>query len=138
MPVMNLVSFTKGVEAAARRIPNEKVKRGLRGASLAAYRVAVKETPKDTGFAQYNWQTSEGAPNFTTKGKYNSKKEWPTPVASAEVPQLLKAYSTMYITNNAPYIEVLNDGGIYIDPQRMVERARLAAQAYLRGLGWKA
>lgn len=107
----------------------------------------VQVTPVDTGTAVTNWVVTLDTPAlgglvlapFVPSAKGRMKKGvWvhtvpPSVTAQANVPQTLQAGldvitkkqpgQTIYITNNAPYINMLNDGSSQQAPRNFVERA---------------
>jgi hypothetical protein len=100
----------------------------------------LQMTPVDTGRARGNWQSSAGAPAVGTiegfpkstrkRGDTPSAADFiggpPTPTeqeAAAAGLSGLAFGQTSYITNNLPYIAILNDGGVNRVAHHMVERA---------------
>ena len=65
----------------------------------------VRRTPVDTGRARGNWQSSIGSP---ASGQRTFEDPVGTGMAQLGV---LPPYSKSFITNNVPYILVLEDGG---------------------------
>lgn len=68
----------------------------------------VLETPVDTGEARINWIVSEGSPN-STHLDLGGNTQSALSAARVEIDQA-KAYTYLYIQNNAPHIERLNEG----------------------------
>ena len=98
-------------------------------------------TPVDTAFAVGNWQVTLGAPATGTvaAGSQSSRGEANRGPAVAAVTgrasralAALKLGQSIFIANNAPYILVLNDGGVNRVAHHMVERAIANARASVR------
>lgn len=69
----------------------------------------VNRTPVDTGRARGNWQVSAGAP-IETELDVTDKAGGDTRSAGLAALQKADAYATTYISNNLPYIVVLEQG----------------------------
>ena len=137
----NLRAFLHKVRYNGRWLPTLVVRRAIRSATMDAYRVAVETTHRDTGYAQYNWQVTEGTlPSGFIGGVRNPESNYPQPVARERVGSwpFINPYTVTYISNYAPYIEILDrigrpDGSIV--PQQMLQQAKDAAQRSLRVSG---
>lgn len=83
-----------------------EVKEVQKGFAYGLYASIVEKTPVDTGRARGNWNVSVGTadsstdPSKTTP-QYKSPKQFPEPNGD----------DTIYISNNLPYITVLEYGG---------------------------
>lgn len=86
-------------------------------------------TPVDTGHARRNWQTTVGEPAGTIIGTAGDS-ETPAP---APPPPSLSGYNigqgSVFIINNLPYIEALENGHSSQAPSGMVGLAVAKAQA---------
>lgn len=77
----------------------------------------VLATPVDTGRARGNWQvTINKAPSGSllsgkSSGRSSDKKGQRTIQKGAGRIERLRTYGRIYISNNVPYIRILNDGG---------------------------
>lgn len=77
---------------------------------LEALRRIVIQTPVDTGRARGNWQVSIHAePESFKASKKDQAGEGTINAGTAEINKV-PAFGTVYITNNVPYIEVLEYG----------------------------
>ena len=127
----NLRSFLRSLFAFGSTVPASIVRQALWEDTMNAYRVAVMTTPRDTGYAQYNWQGTEGGlPSGFIGGKRDPNKSYPIRDAREVVGGRLaqNPFTVTHISNYAPYIQVLNDGiGENRRPFRMAEQARDAA-----------
>ena len=99
-----LVKFTANLPERAGELVTKKVAMDV----LAA---VVMETPVDTGRARGNWQASVSSPVDSTTDKVDKDGETTTysetiKIDGMSVPQ----GQTIWITNNVPYIEMLEDG----------------------------
>ncbi len=68
----------------------------------------VLETPVDTGEARINWIVSDGAQK-TTHLDFGGSAQSAISAAKIEI-DAAKAFTYLYIQNNAPHIERLNEG----------------------------
>lgn len=108
--VSNLREFTHALEEFASVSTPAQIRTVQRVIALKALRGIVKKTPVDTGRARANWQVTLGVP---AAGQVEGN---PNPVAvGSKVISGLHAFDVVYITNNLPYIEVLENGG-YVPP----------------------
>ena len=77
----------------------------------------VKQTPVDTGAAKRNWLASSGSSIDTVLPAGGG-------VSSAQVRSITKstpAYSALYLQNNLPYINRLNEGWSQQAPTRYID-----------------
>lgn len=109
MPVLNLAAFTAAVEKAGKDVPAEQVQELQRHMGLAALKGVVFETPVDTGRARGNWQATIGA-QATSVLDVEDKEGSSTISANEGTVLSAKPYTVTWITNNLPYIEVLEFG----------------------------
>jgi hypothetical protein len=115
----------------------EQIQAGMhRKGSVAALRIlstVIPATPVDTGRARANWQTSIGAPirDATTQVDQSGTS---TITKGRSVVESRPAGSTIYITNNVPYIELLNQGYSRQAPANFVLIAIRAAIAGMQGV----
>ena len=72
----------------------------------------VKRTPVDKGPARANWQASIGSPKSGVLDA-EDKSRTGSPTIQREMKNLavIPPFSVVYLTNNSPYIEVLDEGG---------------------------
>jgi hypothetical protein len=106
----------KRVSALARRI------------ELEALKGIVQKTPVDTGRARGNWQVTEGSP---AAGTLESVDRSGGPTISKGTGEILaaKPFGKIWITNNLPYIGVLEDGSSLQAPAGMVALTLVEIQA---------
>lgn len=99
-----------------------KIETVMRRTALGIFSGVVKRTPVDTGTARASWQLSmdKVSDDVVTvpKGSKLSSTE-ATAMARRQLGRLkdVKAYDLIVISNNVPYIEVLEYGG-YPDPPK--------------------
>lgn len=97
-------TFAADIEAFAKKA-NMSLDKTVRGIELKLLGAIVKTTPKDTGRAMGNWQTTTEAPATGVLG-IRSQAE-----AIAEIKSASKgAGSITYMANNLPYIYRLENG----------------------------
>ena len=92
---------------------NDKV---VRTATLELFSGIIKSTPVDTGRARGNWQTSVGQPQGGTLER--TGMEAALAEVQATVPE--GAGQLVYLSNNLPYIERLENGWSQQAPIGMV------------------
>ena len=120
--------------ARIERRTDRALQRTMRETALEADRVAIRETPVDTGLARSNWIASIGAPATVTipayaPGKKRGKGERANASrARAQAAQVIKTWRTgnpnpITIANNVEYIVLLNSGGPSNSPNNMLAKA---------------
>jgi len=96
---------------------NEKVEKRatklFRGTALSLFGRIITRTPVDTGRLRGNWQVTL---NTSPKGILDSTKVQDTGVMKAA-----KLGDSIYIINNLPYAEVIENGSSKQAPQGMVK-----------------
>ena len=120
-----LASFNKALDAAMTALPEYANDIKIRTALDLMNRI-VQMTPVDTGRARGNWQLTQRSPAADTVPENSAK------VSSSESPPsaiLMEAEQTasgsqpgddIWISNNLPYIEVLEEGHSTQAPHGMV------------------
>ena len=79
--------------------------------NLLAFRIdgrLIRETPVDSGEARINWVVSDGQPN-NQHLDYGGSASVALSQGVDEI-ESAKTYTQLYIQNNAPHIERLNEG----------------------------
>lgn len=128
MAAQTLKQFGIKMKGKAAQIP-DRADQIVRTIALAVDRTLVINTPVDTGRARANWQASLGQPATGTIGGGTGKRRAGTvagPTAQAEA--VIAQYkggpnSSIFLTNNLPYIVPLNNGHSSQQPAGFVERA---------------
>lgn len=93
--------------------------------ALSTFSSVVLATPVDTGRARGNWQPSFGSP--ATSATNNTDKGGGTTIASGS--GLFARYEfgeKIFLTNNVPYIQRLNEGHSKQAPAGFVQKAIIA------------
>jgi hypothetical protein len=128
---MNLNQFAIKIDRSANLMPKSE-NAHVRAVFLLVDQAVVLATPVDTGRARSNWRASNNAPISTTIAPYapgNRLGLGEGANAAAAMAQARaaaaarKSGETMYITNNLPYIELLNANYSPQAPSRYVEQA---------------
>lgn len=112
-----------------------------RQVALAADQAVVVGTPVDTGRARSNWiaQIGSRAPSAIepyAPGELGSTKAQNTQAALDQAEGVIRGYMggkglAIYISNNVPYIQKLNDGSSAQAPANFVETAVMQAVAVI-------
>jgi hypothetical protein len=110
---------------------------GFRATVLAIDAAVVTSTPVDTGRARSNWRVSTEKQSDVydayVKGLKGSQSGPNTQAAVDQAREAVDAAppdaDTMYISNNLPYIQALNDGSSAQAPAGFVELAIQAGEA---------
>ena len=99
-----------------------EVNKVARATALNIVKGLTFSTPKDTGMAKGNWQTSANAPIMTTIDRLDLTGSQANTEA-ASVTESIKniKYPEIWITNNLPYIGILNNGSSQQAPAKFVE-----------------
>lgn len=103
----------------------------------------VDTTRVDTGTARSNWRATLGAPAvgvippYSPGNKLGQGETANAGAAKAQQQQVISAFNidneaVIFITNNVPYIEKLNNGTKNIAPGNMVEQGFLTGRAMLK------
>lgn len=110
----------------------------LASGDIRAQAGVLQLTPVDTGRAVGNWQVTVGSPAsgelsnvFGTAGGARGAAEQFATARAIRGLSGLRPGQSIWITNNLPYIVVLNDGGVNRQAHHMVERAIGNARAAL-------
>lgn len=98
----------------------EQVSRATRALALRALSGVVMRTPVDTGRARGNWQVSIGQPRGGETGLLDKGGNAAIASGSAII-AAQRAFQTIVIENNVPYITRLNDGHSKQAPKLYVE-----------------
>lgn len=95
--------------------------------TLLAWNRLVDTTPVDTGTARSGWDATPGAPSLRLPppGIYGRPNQPFLPLLDPE--------DSYYITNNVPYIDVLNGGHSAQAPAMFVEMAFKYAEVIMQG-----
>jgi hypothetical protein len=109
-----------------------KIDTNVRGITLSLFKGIIMSTPVDTGRARGNWQTTVGEPATGTVERLD-------PSGSATVAELVAnmggAGKVTWLTNNLPYIAVL-EYGLYPNPPKrgtLVSRGAAVSSLGLSG-----
>lgn len=83
----------------------------------------IKATPVNTGWARANWVPSIGTPYTATAGTEKSVSNADQQAGQASVLSYKLAGGLLYVSNNVPYIGILNYGSSKQAPAGFVELA---------------
>lgn len=111
---------------------NGFVERTVQRIALNVVANLQEDTPVDTGWARANWIPEIGTPFEGTAGTREAAESGNVDVATqqfgiAKVATAYKLGPPIYITNNVPYIERLNEGSSSQAPAAFVQAAILRA-----------
>jgi hypothetical protein len=110
MAVLNLARFTRTVENFAKNLPAVQVQRLHQAIALEGLTRVVLRTPVDTGRARGNWQVTQGSPaSGFNLGAADKNGGGTISAGNSKIAQA-KPFTITWITNNLPYIEVLEFG----------------------------
>lgn len=100
---------------------NEKV---IRAAALELFKAIIVPTPVKTGRLRGNWQASINSPRTSELADVDSSETGgPTILKGEEATRGYSIKDTIYFTNNLPYAEVIEFGGLNRRPFAMVRNA---------------
>ena len=125
----NILKFSAQIEAFA-----EKIKAApavvQKKIAIDLWSSITRRTPVDTGRARANWFLNVGAPSQRVD-EYPDAKTGSVP--APELPDISKVdgYQPVFIINNLPYIEALENGHSKQAPNGMVRLAIQAAELRL-------
>lgn len=78
----------------------------------------VQETPVDTSEARSSWLVSDGRPNNSEPGNIGADQAITNGVQAINS---AKTFTQLYIQNNKPYIERLNEGSSLQAPAKYID-----------------
>ena len=104
---MARLEFSQAIQLYAEKV-GATLDETLRAVALDLYGAIIKDTPVDTGRAKGNWQTTLGSPAV---GVIERTSEDGAIAEMNEEVAKFKGDTTMYLTNNLPYIGTLEYGG---------------------------
>lgn len=121
------MSFSSDLKKASSNI-EKRAEKIIRGTSFAIFKRVIERTPVKTGRAKGNWQTDIGQPasgdvernDTTPKGSISQEM-----ISSLTfVTQQAAVGDAVYMVNNLPYIQKLEDGSSQQAPAGMVKVTR--------------
>ena len=115
------MSFTQQIERFGEHASRE-IQRVRRGVTIKLFSAVIMDTPVDIGRARANWQLTEGQP---AQGVVDATAPSKTGLSVDEAQQIAKTDgdTSLYLTNNLPYIVTLEfDGWSKKAPDGMVRR----------------
>lgn len=118
----NFKQFSAEVGLFAEEEVPRRVQQAQQKIGLQALRGVVLKTPVDTGRARANWQTTIGTPASGELDRQD-KSDTNSNIAIAQGSQVVEAaqpFSVIWLTNNLPYIERLENGYSQQAPNGMV------------------
>lgn len=115
----NLKKFNAQLAKVAVFLPAEGVTRMQKSIGLQALSSIVLKTPVDTGRARGNWQVTIGEPASGVVGTEDISGQATIAAGSAVIANI-PPFSVLHITNNLPYIGVLEGGRSGQAPMGMV------------------
>lgn len=118
----SLQELDRELAEIARTYPARQVSIVVRKAALEALRRVVKRTPVLKGRARANWQLTIGAPAEGEVTRLDADGATTIAAGTATLGALAQAapnsYPVVWITNNLPYILVLEEGGYPPNPEK--------------------
>lgn len=118
MTIRNLGAFTGDLEAFDREF-RERHHAGLRKLALDALRGIIFKSPVDTGRFRGNWNTSLGGADLTVT-ESTDKGGNTTFMRGSQIVARVDPFGTIFIANNLPYAEKLEEGSSKQAPAGMV------------------
>ena len=109
------MSFTKDMERFIKKA-EKAVLMTYRGTALEVFGSVIRRTPVDTGRLRANWQVDLNRPAI---GEVNGTPQQAVNKGRSEIGRA-KASDSIYITNNLPYAQVIEEGSSKQAPQGMV------------------
>lgn len=131
------MSFTADLSKYAAKVKSD-IGTAKRAIVYEVFKQVVKKTPVDTGRAKANWFVSDNAPSLLVDqrkdrsalgniGKYTAQ----------ELEKITIELGIDFLTNNLPYIEVLERGSSRQAPAGMVRTTLSQFVAIAAKQGWK-
>lgn len=110
------LEIAKFGDATAKRV--QQVRRGV---TLKLFNSVILDTPVDTGRARANWQVSEAEPKQETVDRVDKSGRGPMAEVEA-VTNKSDGDVSLFLSNNLPYIEGLENGTSKKAPEGMVRK----------------
>ena len=109
---MTLAQFNRDLKRVVRNLERKVIPQAVTKIALDAFSEVVKRTPVDRGQHRASWQIGINRP-ADGEVKALDASAGGSNTVTREVPKLFKLppYPIVHITNNAPAIEILEDGG---------------------------
>lgn len=101
--------FERAIQSFAKDLIPLHVSLLQKKVSFEALSRFVKRTPVDKGRARANWQASIGSPRSSELDIFDKEGNSTIERESKNI-SVIPPFSVVYITNNVPYIEVLDEG----------------------------
>lgn len=105
----------------------KRVKKLMRVATIEFWRQVIISTPVDTGYARYGWFISSHTPSRYLPPDGQEKYQVPKQQDHEDIREY-GLDDKLYINNNVPYIDRLNDGYSTQAPKNFVEMAAARVQ----------
>lgn len=120
LPVTNVDEFNRAVQQFTKNLTQDQLVIFHKRIAMDALRLVVNKTPADTGRARGNWQTTINVPasGESYKGVPNPSGASGAGASAAQfaidngrkVIESIFPFCALYLTNNVPYIRVLEFG----------------------------
>lgn len=114
------MTFKAEYDKAVRNI-NLKCDKAIRAIGLQLFGAIIKDTPVDTGRLRGNWQTTIGSP---ASGSFPSSTDKNGSISGAAMKAKVSQYKVgqkLFLTNNLPYAQAIEDGHSKQRPYGMVK-----------------
>lgn len=132
--MVNRIDDLPRIIARHQRRINRAVEKTTKEAVVKAQETAVLATRVDTGLARSNWFATIGTPSvgvippYAPGLKLGKGERANATAAINQAKNVVRAWSLesqalIFITNNTPYIETLNNGRPAVAPDNMLEKA---------------
>tara|TARA_B100000686_G_C16738759_1_gene945276 strand:+ start:1415 stop:1825 length:411 start_codon:yes stop_codon:yes gene_type:complete len=123
-------NFRKQLEKAYKEKVEGRASDAMRQYAADAFGQIIQNTPVDKGRAKNNWNISLNSVDPSITDAANPNRAGTNEAISATLN--LKLNDTVFISNNLPYIQRLNDGYSLQAPENFVESAVQVAENRLR------
>lgn len=122
--VRNAEAYAAWLSAQVRQRSAAQVQLYQRVVAVEVFQRIIERTPVDYGFARGNWQVAIGAPILSTIDRTDPSGAATKAAGNAVIASVVP-YCALYISNSAPYITVLEDGGfVPTDPGPTKDKRR--------------
>lgn len=116
----DLRDFARALDRAARNMPAEPVLRAKQDLARTALTRIVARTPAVTGHARANWQVTIGSPAIGVVAGVDPSGAATLATGVAAIMGDRDPFATVWIVNNVPYIQTLEQGDSAQAPAGMV------------------
>lgn len=115
----------------AKKNLDKKIAKAIRKTAISKFNQVIIQTPVDTGRLRGNWQVSINQPkhNILFEGVPQGKKIGRTENIESKLSKSIDLKDVLYLTNNLPYAERIENGWSKQRPAKWVNRIMMGFES---------